>query len=111
KVYETLGRLEERGAVLVDRSEPVRYAAVPLRSLLEELRTRFNADLELAADALDRLPVRQEPGLVWSLSGREAIVSAFARVIDHAKTAIFAGVWDEEIDDLGPLLEAAAARG
>ncbi|QVN23442.1 TrmB family transcriptional regulator [Burkholderia pyrrocinia] len=111
KIYETLTRLEARGAVLVNRSEPVRYAAVPHRSLLEELRTRFNADLELAAGALDRLPVQQEPGLVWSLSGREAIASAFARVIVNAKTQIFAGVWDEEIDELGPLLEAAAARG
>lgn len=26
-------------------------------------------------------------------------------------TAIFAGKWDEELDELGPLLEAAAGRG
>ncbi len=39
KIYETLGRLEARGAVLVNRSEPVRYAAVPHRSLLEDLRS------------------------------------------------------------------------
>lgn len=111
KIYETLSRLEARGAVLVNRSEPVRYAAVPHRSLLEDLRARFNADLDLAAGALDRLPAQQEPGLVWSLSGRPAIISAFARVIANAKTQIFAGIWDEELDDLGPLLEAAAARG
>ncbi|MFX5510346.1 helix-turn-helix domain-containing protein, partial [Acinetobacter baumannii] len=46
KVYETLARLETRGAVLVNRSEPVRYRAVPHAALLEELRTRFEADLE-----------------------------------------------------------------
>jgi len=111
KVYETLARLETRGAVLVNRSEPVRYAAVPHTALLAELRSRFNADLESAASALDRLPVRQEPGLVWSLSGTESIVQAFARVISNAQTSLFAGVWDEELDELGPLLEAASARG
>ncbi|AKM42978.1 helix-turn-helix domain-containing protein [Paraburkholderia sp. A3BS-1L] len=111
KVYETLTRLEARGAVLVNRSEPVRYAAVPHTALLDELRTRFNADLDSAAAALDRLPVQQEPGLVWSLSGREPIVQAFARTIANAKASIFAGIWDEELDELGPLLEAAAARG
>jgi sugar-specific transcriptional regulator TrmB len=111
KVYETLARLEAQGAVLVNRSEPVRYAAVPHTALLDELRARLNADLDSAAAALDRLPVQQEPGLVWSLSGREPIVSAFARVIAGAKTSLFAGIWDEELDALGPLLEAAAARG
>lgn len=111
KIYETLGRLETRGAVLVNRSEPIRYAAVPHRSLLEDLRARFNADLELAATALDRVPAQQEPGLVWSLSGREAIISAFARTIVNAKTQLFAGVWDEELDELGGLLEAASERG
>lgn len=111
KVYETLARLEARGAVLVNRSEPVRYAAVPHTALLAELRSRFNADLESAASALDRLPVQQEPGLVWSLRGRESIVHAFARAISNAKTSLFAGIWDEELDELGPLLEAASAQG
>ncbi|VWB26824.1 transcriptional regulator, TrmB [Burkholderia aenigmatica] len=111
KVYETLARLETRGAVLVNRSEPVRYAAVPHTELLAELRSRFNADLEAAASALDRLPVQQEPGLVWSLSGTESIIQAFARTISNAQKRLFAGIWDGEIDELGPLLEAASARG
>jgi HTH-type transcriptional regulator, sugar sensing transcriptional regulator len=111
KIYETLARLEVRGAVLVNRSEPVLYAAVPHGALLEAMRARFNADLESAVAALDRLPEQQEPGLVWSLSGREAIVAAFARTIAGAQASLFAGIWDEELDELGPLLEAAAARG
>ena len=111
KVYETLARLEARGAVLVNRSEPVRYAAVPHTTLLAELRARFNADLDSAVAALDRLPVQQEPGLVWSLSGRESIVHAFARTITGARSSLFVGIWDEELDELGALLESAAAKG
>ena len=111
KVYENLARLEARGAILVNRSEPVRYAAIPPTDLLEDVRARFQEDLHLVSVALDRLPVQQEPGLVWSLSGREPIIQAFARTITSANRSIFAGIWDEEIDDLGPLLEAAAERG
>ncbi|WP_440534647.1 TrmB family transcriptional regulator [Variovorax sp. YR566] len=111
KIYETLTRLEARGAVLVNRSEPVLYAAVPHDALLEDLRSRFAADLNSAMTALDRLPMQQEPGLVWSLSGRGPIVSAFARAVSAARSSIFAGIWDEEIDELGPVLEAASARG
>jgi HTH-type transcriptional regulator, sugar sensing transcriptional regulator len=111
KVYETLVRLQGRGAVLVNRSEPTRYAAVPHRALLQDLRKRFDADINAAGAALDHLPAEQEPGLVWSLSGRDAIVQAFARAIAEATTTIFAGVWDEELEELGPLLETASARG
>jgi len=96
---------------MVHRSEPIRYVAVPHSSLLDELRDRFNADLESAAASLDRLPVLQEPGLVWSLNGRDSIIRAFGRAALNAKSTLFAGVWDEELDELSTPLEEAAARG
>lgn len=111
KIYETLGRLESKGAVLVNRSEPVRYSAVPHADLLAVTRSRFEADVCAAKEKLDRLPAHEELGLVWSLRSRQAIVQALARVTTGAKRNIFAGVWDEEMDEIGPLLEQAAARG
>ncbi|WP_163507235.1 TrmB family transcriptional regulator [Fodinicola acaciae] len=111
KVYETLTRLEARGAVLVNRSEPVRYTAVPHHWLLQQLRARYDTDVEAAQAALDRLPTEREPGLVWSLSGRDAIIHAFTRTIAEAKQSIFAGIWDEELDEFRGPLEAAPGRG
>lgn len=110
KVYETLARLEAKGAVLVSHSEPVRYSAVPHPDLLASLRAKFDADLDTAASALDRLPAADEPGLVWSLHDKDAIDRAFVRVITGARSSIFAGLWDEELGQLGPHLEAASRR-
>lgn len=110
KIYETLARLETKGAVLVNRSEPVRYSAVPHADLLAVARSRFEADVFAAKEKLDRLPIQEEPGLVWSLRSRQAIVQAFARVTTRAERCIFAGIWDEEMDEIGPLLERAASR-
>ena len=111
KVYETLARLEAKGAVLVNFSEPVRYSAVPHGDVLASLRARFGADLDLVTAALDQLPPADEPGLVWSLRDKDAIGRAFIRVIAGARASIFAGIWDEELDQLGPHLEAASRRG
>lgn len=111
KVYETLARLETKGAVLVNRSEPIRYSAVPYPDVLAALTARFDADVATATAALDQLPAADQPGLVWSLYDNDAIVRAFARVITAATRSIFAGIWDEELDQLGPLLEAASADG
>lgn len=111
KIYETLARLETKGAVLVNRSEPVRYSAVPHTQLLDVAKAKFEADISAAREKLDKLPVQEEPGLVWSLRSRQSILQAFVRVTSGATKSLFAGIWDEEMDELGPLLEQAAKRG
>lgn len=111
KIYETLARLEAKGAVLVNYSEPVRYTAVSPKNVLTILRDKFAADLSTVQEQLADLPENREPGLVWSLHSRDAIVQASILLINEAKHSVFAGVWDEEMDDLGPLLDKAAVRG
>lgn len=111
KVYETLARLEAKGAVLVNRSEPVRYVAVSPADVLDALKARFDSDIANVTAALDELPTPEEPGLVWSLHDKDTIIRSFVRVITGATRGIFAGVWDEELEQLGPSLETAAANG
>lgn len=109
KVYETLARLEAKGAVLVNYSEAVRYTtAVSPKNVLTILRDKFAADLSTVQEELADLPKNREPGLVWSLHSRDAILQASILLINEAKHSVFAGVWDEEMDDLGPLLDKAA---
>lgn len=111
KIYETLQRLETKGAVLVQRSEPVLYAAVPYREVLATIRRRLEDDLALAEARLSELPAPREPGLVWSLRERAAILTACLAQIEGAGRSLYAAVWDEEIRVLGPALEQASARG
>lgn len=111
KIYETLQRLDTKGAVLMHRSEPVRYAAVPYAEVLARLRERFEGDLALVDKGLSTLPATREPGLVWSLRDRSAIVTAFLTTIDSAQQTLFAAIWDEEMEALREAIEAASARG
>jgi HTH-type transcriptional regulator, sugar sensing transcriptional regulator len=111
KIYETLQRLDAKGAILMHRSEPVRYAAVPYAEVLTRLRERFEGDLELVNRGLSNLPATRELGLVWSLRERSAIITAFRTTIDSARQTLFAAVWDEEIEPLRDAIESAAARG
>jgi HTH-type transcriptional regulator, sugar sensing transcriptional regulator len=111
KIYETLQRLDAKGAVLLHRSEPVRYAAVPYAEVLSRMRERFEGDLDLVNKGLSTLPATRELGLVWSLRDRSAIITAFRSTIDSAKQTLFAAIWDEEMDPLRDAIEAASARG
>lgn len=98
KIYETLARLEAKGAVLVNHFEPVRYTTVFPKDVLTVLKDKFAADLSTAQEELADLPENGEPGLVWSLHSRDAIVHASIRLINEAKHSVFAGVWDEKMD-------------
>lgn len=64
KIYETLARLEAKGAVLVNHSEPVRYTPLPPKDVLTVLKDKFSADLSNAQEELADLPENREPGLV-----------------------------------------------
>jgi sugar-specific transcriptional regulator TrmB len=111
KIYETLQRLGAKGAVLVHRSEPVRYAATPYRTVLESLRRRFEADLTTVEKGLHALPGARDTGLTWSLRQRDAVLSAATDAVNGAQHGVFAALWDEELEELAPCLEAASRRG
>src|SRR5246500_4711000 len=57
KVYETLGRLVERGAVLQVSGSPAKFVAVPPDRVLSELERTFRQ--RLATAALRGSPVRR----------------------------------------------------
>ena len=111
KIYETLNRLVEKGAALVQRSEPVTYAASPPGDVLQAARLKFEAALQTAERGLARIPEKAEPGQVWSLRQREAVLGAFAARITGAKRSVFAALWDDELRGLGPPLENASRTG
>ncbi|SCC93158.1 Transcriptional regulator, TrmB [Thiomonas sp. X19] len=111
KIYETLQRLEAKGAALVQRSEPVLYAAVPYPEVLDAIRRRFEADLSQVDRSLSAMPAAREPGLVWSLRQRSAIAAAFDAAIHAASRRLFAAIWDEEMPEFRVALEQASARG
>ena len=62
KIYETLRKLAQRGAVLVNASAPVTYAAVPHRDLTARLREQAEATLAEIESELKAVPRAGEPG-------------------------------------------------
>ena len=111
KIYETLVRLVEKGAVLSAPEDPVRYAARPWDEVSGALRARIEGAAQTVTEGLASLARPAAPGTIWTLPDREAVLSMAERLIGGARKMIFASVWDPEIAVLGPALEAAARRG
>jgi sugar-specific transcriptional regulator TrmB len=111
KVYETLERLQKKGAVLVQRSEPTLWAPVPHRDLVAALRQRMESTFSAVEQGLAQLGHEQDTGLTWSLSGRGHVVDSMRRAIDRARERLAAVIPAGELAELAAPLRAAAERG
>jgi HTH-type transcriptional regulator, sugar sensing transcriptional regulator len=112
KVYETLGRLRDRGLLTVDESvTPSRYYPVPVKALVGRIRSQYDAAiLELENDlALVTMVPALDPS--WNLRGYEAVLVRAAAVIKAASRALMLSLWAPEHERLRPEIRRAEARG
>jgi sugar-specific transcriptional regulator TrmB len=111
KIYETLGKLRRKGAVLAYESEPTLYAPVPHAELLARLRESTEGNLRELEKGFEGLVPGFDVGLTWSVTGVDNVVGLMERAVDRAKESAFAAVWDAELVELAPALREAHGRG
>jgi Cd2+/Zn2+-exporting ATPase len=111
-VYEALGRLETRGAVLKTHEEKASYyRPVPPDILLD--RYAQEATLQVANLRAELAPIftNQDDGKVWNFSGRKEALSYAAEVIGRATTELMLVLSDADVHDLQKALRDAHERG
>jgi sugar-specific transcriptional regulator TrmB len=111
KIYETLKRLEQRGAARRFSASPVRYAATPPGDLLAALRNRFSKAADSAEQAFKSISSTANAELTWVIEGGLNIANTLRQVADRARTSLFGALWESELEDLAPSLRAAHGRG
>ncbi len=111
KIYETLGKLRRKGAVLVYESDPMLYAPVPHTELLAWLREKTEGTLRDLERGFEGLSPEFDAGLTWSVTGTGNVVALMERAIQRAEGSVFAALWDAELEELAPALREAHGRG
>ena len=115
KVYETLGRLVERGAVQRVNGSPARFVAVPPARVLGELERTFRqrlATVELEVSRMRREGTAEhEFRLYKETNSWIAIVNAANDLISNAAERIYVSGHGTYLDALGKEITAADRRG
>jgi sugar-specific transcriptional regulator TrmB len=115
KVYETLGRLVERGAVLQVSSSPAKFVAVPPARVLSQLETSFRqrmATVELEVSRMRRESSQDHEFRMYEESDSWiAIVGAANDLISGATERIYVSGHGTYLDALGAEIGAADRRG
>jgi sugar-specific transcriptional regulator TrmB len=107
KIYETLQRLHQKGAVLVYHSEATLYAPVPYKDLLARLRQHTESTFQAVEQELGQLGKERDESLTWSLTGAANIVDVMIRITE----CLYAALWDQELALLADALTQAHQRG
>lgn len=111
-VYEALGRLEARGAVLKStENKATLYRPLPPDALLDRYQQEHRRLMRSLRDGLHRLYTAQEEELLWTTTGREAVLSYARQMIREAGSELMLVLPDSDLEALREELVAASERG
>ncbi len=114
KVYETLRRLVERGAVIQTVEKPATYAAIPADQLLNALDTDFKQRLEHAKQDFERLlpkPAEDQRELIWKLNSFERSIARIRDAIATATKSVYLSGSASSLELLKDVIIDASKRG
>ncbi|GAA2575888.1 helix-turn-helix domain-containing protein [Dactylosporangium fulvum] len=115
KVYETLGRLVERGAIVQVDDKPARFVAVPPQRLLAQMRAAFQHRIATAELEVSRLRATSSEARsvrpYWEADSWESIKETAESFIGDARERLHVSGHTEHLAQLKSTVHAADDRG
>jgi len=111
-VYEALGRLQVRGAVLTTENERATlYRPLPPDILLDRYSQEQTRLMRNLRDGLRALHTSHEEDRYWTISGRDTVLSYAGHMVQTAQTETLLVLNDDALEALRGDIVAADARG
>lgn len=110
KVYEVLHRLIEKGIILESTIQKKRlYAALPIESVINKLKTDFEANIQKLRAVKERKTLPDNR--VWTLKDNQSIQALLIDLLKKANRTIFISGWADDLKTFLPQLEAQKDSG
>ncbi len=111
-IYEVVGKLIARGAVMSLRQEGVvRYAPIPPEEFLDQLHREYEALIAALRQDLSSLAVAPDLEYVWNIEGRENILAKAEEMIRQAEQEIYLSLTPATFLEVRPALLEAIRKG
>jgi len=111
-IYEVLGKLIARGAVLTLRKDGgTNYAPIPAERFLDRLHREHEQLVVSLKEDLAALTSAFDLDYVWNIEGHENIMAKAREMIGQAKSRIYLALLPATFPALQPALEGAIERG
>jgi Cd2+/Zn2+-exporting ATPase len=111
-VYEALGRLDVRGAVLkTEEAKATLYRPMPPDAFLDRLAAEHQRRMGTLRHELNTLYTARDEGHLWSFSGEEAVLSYARDMISQAKHEVMLVLTDDNLSQLYQEIMQVHRRG
>lgn len=111
-VYEALGRLSARGAVMETiEGRATLYRPVPPQLLLDRYEVEQRQMTEDLREGLDSIYTATDVDRVWSITGRKSILAYAAQILRSAQEEVFLILTDDDLDMLYTEITDVNSRG
>jgi Cd2+/Zn2+-exporting ATPase len=111
-VYEALGRLDIRGAVLKTIDERATlFRPVPPDTLLDRYEHEHQARLQHLRSDLRKRYSQQDEDRLWTINGRSAAMTYILQMLQNAQGEVLAVLGDAELAELNSEIRTACQRG
>lgn len=111
-VYEALGRLHARGAVLrSDDRRATLYRPVPPDVLLDRFAREYQDRIGALKDGMQALYAGQNGDNLWTIRGRNAVQSYCLQMIVNSQDELMAVLPDEALEALRQDIQSTCQRG
>ncbi|WP_226004916.1 TrmB family transcriptional regulator [Natrinema salinisoli] len=115
RVYDTIERLDRKGLVSVQQTEPRQYKAVPVETACRRIREDYDSRINAAERSLGQLeePDSRDDEGMWAITQKEHVTERVVRFLEEAEETIHYLVPATEVVDRPILdgLQSAADRG
>jgi sugar-specific transcriptional regulator TrmB len=111
-VYEALGRLDVRGAVLkTEEAKATLYRPVPPDALLERLTNEHHRRMNGLREGLNTLYTARDEGHLWTFTGEDPVLSYAQDMIANASHEAMLVLTDAHVKRLRDAIQQAYERG
>jgi sugar-specific transcriptional regulator TrmB len=111
-VYEALGRLDSRGAVLKTEEPKVTlYRPLPPEVLLDRLTDDYQQQIQVLRQGLEAIFTSRDEGHLWMFAGESTVLSYATNMIANARHEAMLVLTDENLHVLRDEIVDAEKRG
>ncbi|WP_306054956.1 TrmB family transcriptional regulator [Natronococcus wangiae] len=115
RVYDTIERLERKGLVDIQQSDPREYRAIEIEAACQRIRENYDSRINSAENALQQIetPESTEDEGVWSISQTEHVTDRIVMFLENAEESIHYLVATDDVvaEEIRDRLRSATDRG
>lgn len=111
KIYETLTKLKNKGAIIANNTDPVTYRPVPPDVLLKRLKNDFVNTIDDLEDKLQQIQPLPEIDFTWNISGYKTVLNKITNLISNSDKSLLLSIWPKEAELVKDYVVKSQNRG